>query len=89
MQSTIIAEYDKCTIITIFLLRGPVQEAQQVSVTEKLSNERKMIRTFNKTLHEYASSSSAHGVAYIFEPGRLGLERLLWIFVVGFAMIFR
>ena len=48
-----------------------------------------MFCSFKKTLKEYASSSSAHGIAYIFEPDRLGLERLLWIFVVGFALIFR
>ena len=48
-----------------------------------------MTCTFNKTVREYASASSAHGITYIFEPDRLGLERLLWIFVVGFALIFR
>ena len=46
-------------------------------------------RAFKDTVNEYASSSSAHGIAYIFESDRLGLERLLWIFVVGFALIFR
>ena len=46
-------------------------------------------RAFKDTVNEYASSSSAHGVAYIFESDRLGLERLFWIFVVGFALIFR
>ena len=46
-------------------------------------------RAFKDTVNEYASSSSAHGISYIFESDRLGLERLLWIFVVGFALIFR
>ena len=46
-------------------------------------------RAFKDTVSEYASSSSAHGIAYIFESDRLGLERLLWICVVGFALIFR
>ena len=46
-------------------------------------------RAFKDTVNEYASSSSAHGIAYIFESDRLGIERLLWIFVVGFALIFR
>ena len=46
-------------------------------------------RVFKDTVNEYASSSSAHGIAYIFESDRLGLERLFWIFVVGFALIFR
>ena len=44
---------------------------------------------FKNTVNEYASSSSAHGIAYIFESGRLPLERLLWKVVVGFALIFR
>ena len=44
---------------------------------------------FKDTVQEYASSSSAHGIAYIFESGRLPLERLLWQVVVGFALIFR
>ena len=44
---------------------------------------------FKDTVKEYASSSSAHGIAYIFESGRLPLERLLWEIVVGFALIFR
>ena len=46
-------------------------------------------RAFKDTVNEYASSSSAHGISYIFESDRLGFERLLWIFVVGFALIFR
>ena len=46
-------------------------------------------RVFKDTVNEYASSSSAHGIAYIFESGRLPLERLLWKVVVGFALIFR
>ena len=47
------------------------------------------IMAFTRTVNQYAASSSAHGIAYIFEPGRVGLERLLWMFVVGFALIFR
>ena len=46
-------------------------------------------RAFKDTVNEYASSSSAHGITYIFESGRLPLERLFWIFGVGFALIFR
>ena len=44
---------------------------------------------FETTAIEYASSSSAHGVAYIFETGRWGIERFFWVLVVGFALIFR
>ena len=46
-------------------------------------------RAFKDTVNEYASSSSAHGVAYIFESDRLPIERLFWIFGVGFALVFR
>ena len=45
--------------------------------------------TLNKTIHEYSGSSTAHGVAYIFEPNRWLVERLLWIILIGFAFIFR
>ena len=44
---------------------------------------------FKYTVNEYAYSSSAHGIIYIFESGRLPLERLFWKLVVGFALIFR
>jgi len=46
-------------------------------------------RAFKDTVNEFASSSSAHGIAYIFESDRLPVERLFWIFGVGFALIFR
>ena len=46
-------------------------------------------RAFKDTVNEYASSSSAHGVAYIFESDRLPIERLFWVFCVGFALVFR
>ena len=46
-------------------------------------------RAFKDTVNEYASSSSAHGVAYIFESNRLPIERLFWVFGVGFALVFR
>ena len=44
---------------------------------------------FETTVVEYASSSSAHGIGYIFETGRWGIERLFWVLIVGFAIIFR
>lgn len=46
-------------------------------------------RVFKKTVNEYAAASSAHGVAYIFEPDRLIIERLFWILVVGLAFGYR
>ena len=53
------------------------------------SKQKSHCRAFRNTVHEYASSSSAHGMAYIFELGRLPLERVFWIFGVGFALVFR
>ena len=35
-----------------------------------------------KTVHEYAEATSIHGIAYIFESGRLSFERLLWLILV-------
>ena len=46
-------------------------------------------RVFKKTVNEYAAASSAHGVAYIFEPDRLIIERVFWILVVAFAFGYR
>ena len=46
-------------------------------------------KVFRATVNEFAAASSAHGVAYILEPGRLGIERGFWIFIVAFMMIFR
>ena len=42
-----------------------------------------------RTLHEYASASSAHGIAYILEPGRMVIERLFWVLVVALAFSYR
>ena len=39
-----------------------------------------------KTLKEYASASTTHGIAYVFEDGRLMIERILWIIVVIIAI---
>ena len=46
-------------------------------------------KVFEKTVKEYAAASSAHGVAYIFEPGRLIIERIFWLLVVGLAFGYR
>ena len=46
-------------------------------------------KVLKRTVNEYAAVSSAHGVAYIFEPDRLIIERLFWIIVVGVAFTYR
>ena len=40
-------------------------------------------KPFPKTIHEYASVCSPHGIFYIFESNRLPFERILWVLVVG------
>ena len=39
-------------------------------------------KPYTKTIYEYASVCSPHGIFYIFEPDRWPLERALWIVVV-------
>ena len=39
-------------------------------------------KVFRSTAKEYAAASSAHGVGYILEPGRLGIERVFWVVIV-------
>ena len=46
-------------------------------------------KALETTVREYASSSSAHGISYIFESNRLGLERGFWVLIVGIALIIR
>ena len=43
---------------------------------------------YTKTINEYASVSTAHGIAYIFEDGRCFFERIIWIIVVVLALTF-
>ena len=74
--------------------RSPISRASTASSKSSRSSiasslYHKKDSSFKETVHEYASSSSAHGIVYIFEPGRLRLERLLWFVIVGFALIFR
>ena len=41
-----------------------------------------------RTLKEYSSASTTHGIAYVFEDDRLILERVLWIIVIIIAIFF-
>ena len=45
-------------------------------------------RVIIQTAKQYALSSSAHGLSYIAEDGRLLIERILWIFVTTLAISF-
>ena len=48
----------------------------------------KSSRPFSRTLFEYAEASTTHGISYIFERGRLILERVFWVIVVIIAIGF-
>ena len=48
---------------------------------------KKASRPYSKTLFEYAAASTTHGIFYIFEKGRLILERVFWIIVVIIAVV--
>ena len=39
------------------------------------------------TAKQYAAATSIHGITYIFEGGRLFLERILWVVLVVLASI--
>ena len=39
-------------------------------------------------MHQYADATTIHGIPYIFEEGRLAVERLLWILIVLGATAF-
>ena len=43
---------------------------------------------FFQTVHEYAEVATTHGIYYIFESGRLVLERVFWVIVVILALLF-
>ena len=47
-------------------------------------------RPVTKTVHEYASGSTVHGISYIFQNRQFVVERLLWILVelVAFTLVF-
>ena len=49
-------------------------------------NTKKPKKPYFRTLKEYSSSSTTHGIAYIFEDDRLFIERILWVIVVIVAI---
>ena len=49
---------------------------------------KKIKNPYTKTINEYASVSTAHGIAYIFEDGRCFCERIIWMIVVVLALTF-
>ena len=59
-------------------LRSP-KERSHVSISESDSDS----GPTSKTLREYGSATSVHGIPYILEDGRKPVERLLWIIFVG------
>ena len=67
---------------TISTTRSSTAKTDTSAISESLEG-------FETTILEYSSSTSAHGVTYIFETGRWAIERFFWTIVVGFAIIFR
>ena len=47
---------------------------------------KKAKKPYFRTLKEYSSSSTTHGIAYVFEDDRLIIERILWVIVVTVAI---
>ena len=43
-------------------------------------------KPLNSTLHEYAETTTIHGIAYIFESGRMCLERIAWVILFALAL---
>ena len=69
--------------------QSTISTRSSISTRSHASTISESLEAFESTILEYAPSSSAHGVAYIFETGRWAVERVFWILVVGFAVIFR
>lgn len=71
-------------IFSISLKEGNLSSRMDNDSDERI----KPSRPFSKTLIEYSSSSTTHGIFYIFERDRLVLERVLWFAVVIIAIMF-
>ena len=57
-------------------------EEEEAGAGDSDDNNTKPCPVVTKTVHEYAEATSIHGIAYIFESGRLSFERLLWLILV-------
>ena len=62
---------------------------------DKMKNEDGNVKPMKKeivllnTTSQYAEKSTAHGISYIFEDGRLPAERFLWTIIVISGLSFR
>ena len=45
----------------------------------------KPLKAANSTLHEFAESTTIHGIAYVFDRAIKGLDNILWLLVVCFG----
>ena len=43
------------------------------------------LKAANSTLHEFAESTTIHGIAYVFDRAIKGLDNILWFLVVCFG----
>ena len=67
--------------------RGPVafkMDTDEDDGSEKSNGS----RPFSQTVNEYSEAATIHGIFYIFENGRLVLERVFWVIVVIAAIAF-
>ena len=58
------------------------------SSNEKADQKKSAGKKINETVNEFAKATSIHGCPYIVHHRNSGLERLLWIIVVGLALTF-
>ena len=45
----------------------------------------KPLRAINSTIHEFASSTTIHGIAYVFDKAIKAIDHVLWFFIVCFG----
>ena len=45
----------------------------------------KPLKAINSTVHEFASSTTIHGIAYVFDKAIKAIDHVLWFFIVCFG----
>ena len=55
------------------------------SAKKKKSDGMKPFKAIDSTVHEFASSTTIHGIAYIFDRALKVLDKVLWFLVVCFG----
>ena len=55
------------------------------SLKRKKSGGMKPMKAVNSTVHEFASSTTIHGIAYVFDRAIKAIDNVLWFLVVCFG----